>query len=76
MRITKTVNVVAYYNVCGDQIAITKFLRKEAKLKASAPIYFDDADLVYIDKTILRNALCNNKFIMQDLIDAVVKATA
>ena len=74
MRVTNTANVVAFYNATGDQIAITKFLRKEAKLKANAPVYFDDADLVYIDKTIVRNALVNSKLQMQDLVNALVAA--
>ena len=74
MRVTNTANVVEFYDITGDQLAITKFLRKEAKLKANAPVYFDDADLVYIDKTIVRNALVNSKLQMQDLVAALVAA--
>ena len=43
------------YNVC--QLTITKWLRKELGLAVDAPVYFDDADLVYIDKTVLHSVL-------------------
>ena len=72
MRITAKTNVVAFYNATCDQLAITAYLRKAAKLSKTAPVYFDDADLVFVDKTIVRNALVNNKLQMQDLLAALV----
>ena len=77
MKITSTTNVVKFCEATNyDQMAITEFLRKAAKLRKSAPVYFDDADLVWIDQTIVPNALVNSKLSMQDLVDAVVQATA
>jgi hypothetical protein len=58
-----------------DQIKITKWLRKEAGLDKNAPLYFDDADLVWGDKTIVPNALVNPKLKMNDLLTAVVHAS-
>ena len=43
------------YKVC--QLTITAWLRKELGLAVDAPVYFDDADLVYIDKTVLHSVL-------------------
>ena len=43
------------YNVC--QLSITAWLRKELSLAVDAPVYFDDADLVWIDKTVLHSVL-------------------
>ena len=71
VKLNNNVNVVAYYNVCGDQLAITAFLRKQCKLSKNAAVYFDDADLVYGDKTVVRNALCNSALTMQHLVAAL-----
>lgn len=43
------------YNVC--QLNITAWLRKELGLAVDAPVYFDDADLVFIDVTVLHSVL-------------------
>lgn len=76
MKITSTTNVVKFCEETGyDQLAITEYLRKEAKLRKSAPVYFDDADLVWIDRTIVQNALVNSALTMQNLVDAVVRAS-
>ncbi len=76
MKIAVNTNVVNFYNQTGDQLAITAFLRKTAKLSKSAPVYFDDADLVYVDKTIVPNALVDSRLSMQDLVTAVERAVA
>jgi hypothetical protein len=69
-------NVVrAYEKSGGNQLKITRWLRKEAGLPIDAPVYFDDADLVYGDQTIVRDALVNPKLKMQDLLDAVTHAS-
>ena len=39
------------------QLTITQWLRKELGLAVDAPVYFDNADLVYIDKTVINSAL-------------------
>ncbi len=67
-------NVAKWYAKTGDQLKLTKWLRKEAGLDKNAPVYFDDADLVYIDQTIVPEALVNPKLKMQDLLDAVKQA--
>ena len=76
MKIAVNTNVVDFYNQTGDQLAITTFLRKTANLSKSAPVYFDDADLVYVDKTIVPNALVDSRLTMQDLVSAVKLAVA
>jgi hypothetical protein len=68
-------NVVKWYNKHGDQIKLTKWLRKEAGLPKDAPVYFDDADLVWEDETIVRDALVDPKLKFNDLLDAVIKAS-
>jgi hypothetical protein len=68
-------NVVKWYEKWGDQIKLTKWIKKEAGLPKDADVYFDDADLVYIDKTILPNALVNPKLKLVDLVNAVRQAT-
>lgn len=76
MRVAKNVNVVKFYDATCDQLAITNWLCKQAKLSKSAPVYFDDADLVWVDRTIVSCALVDSKLTMQDLLDAVVQASA
>ena len=68
-------NVAKWYEKNGDQIKLTRWLRKEAGLPKDAPVYFDDADLVYDDTTIVPNALVNPKLKFNDLLTAVVQAT-
>jgi hypothetical protein len=68
-------NVVKWYEKNGDQKKLTNWLRKEAGLEKNAPVYFDDADLVYDDQTIVPGALVNPKLKFNDLLTAVVQAT-
>ena len=68
-------NVVKWYEKWGDQIKLTKWLKKEAGLDRKAPVYFDDADLVYGDETIVPNALVNPKLKLVDLLNAVMQAS-
>jgi hypothetical protein len=67
-------NVARYYEKYNDQKKITNWLRTNAGLDKTAPVYFDDADLVYGDQTIVPDALINPKYKMSDLLDAVVQA--
>lgn len=68
-------NVAKWYGKNGDQLKLTRWLRKEAGLPKDAPVYFDDADLVYGDKTIVPGALVNTKLTFNDLLTAVAQAT-
>ena len=68
-------NVAKWYAKNGDQLKLTKWLRKEAGLPKDAPVYFDDADLVYGDETIVPDALVNPKLTFNDLLTAVAQAT-
>ena len=69
-------NVVRWYEKSGgDQIKLTRWLKKEAGLPKDADVYFDDADLVYGDKTIVPDALVNPKLKFNDLLTAVVNAS-
>jgi hypothetical protein len=69
-------NVVKWYKKSGgDQLKLTKWLRKEAGLPNDDDIYFDDADLVYGDKTIVRDALVDPNLKFIDLLNAVAQAT-
>jgi hypothetical protein len=68
-------NVAKWYEKNGDQLKLTRWLRKEAGLPKDAPVYFDDADLVYGDKTIVPSALVNPKLKFNDLLTALVKVT-
>ena len=68
-------NVVRYYEKTSDRKNLTNWLCKEAGLEKNAPVYFDDADLVYGDKTIVPNALVNPKLKFNDLLTALVQAT-
>jgi hypothetical protein len=61
-------------NEKSGQLKITKWLRKEAGLPKDAPVYFDDADLVYGEKTIVPGALVNPKLKMSDLLTALTQA--
>lgn len=63
----------AYEKSGGDQIKITKWIRKELGLPKDYAVYFDDADLVCDDKTVVPNALVNPKLKMNDLLNAVAK---
>jgi hypothetical protein len=69
-------NVARYFAKYQDQKKITNWLRTNAGLDKTAPVYFDDADLVWIDKTIVPNALVNPKYKMSDLLDAVKQAVS
>jgi hypothetical protein len=69
-------NVVKWYKKSGgDQLKLTRWLRKEAGLPNDDDIYFDDADLVYGDKTIVRDALVDPNLKFIDLLNAVAQAT-
>jgi hypothetical protein len=68
-------NVAKWYEKNGDQLKLTRWLRKEAGLPKDAPVYFDDADLVYGDKTIVPGALVNPKLKFNDLLTALVQVT-
>lgn len=68
-------NVVRYYEKTSDQLKLTNWLRKQAGLPKDAPVYFDDADLVYGDKTIVPGALVNPKLKFNDLLTALTQAT-
>jgi len=67
-------NVAKWYEKWNDQGKLTKWLKKEAGLPKDAPVYFDDADLVYDDKTIVRDALVDPKLKFIDLLNAVAQA--
>jgi len=67
-------NVVKWYEKWNDQGKLTNWLKKEAGLPKDAPVYFDDADLVYDDKTIVRDALVDPKLKFIDLLNAVAQA--
>ncbi len=68
-------NVVKWYKKSGGaQLKLTKWLRKEAGLPKDAPVYFDDADLVYGEKTIVPDALINPNLKFNDLLTAVAQA--
>jgi hypothetical protein len=58
-----------------NQLKITDWLIKQVGLNKNDPLYFDDADLVWGDKTIVPSALVNPKLKMNDLLTAVVQAT-
>ena len=68
-------NVVKWYEKWNDQSKLVKWLRKEAGLPNDDDIYFDDADLVYGDKTIVRDALVDPNLKFIDLLNAVAQAT-
>jgi hypothetical protein len=68
-------NVAKWYEKNNDQLKLTRWLRKEAGLEKNAPVYFDDADLVYGDNTIVPGALVNPKLKFNDLLTALTRAT-
>jgi hypothetical protein len=68
-------NVVKWFEKWNDQKKLVKWLRKEAGLPNDDDIYFDDADLVYGDKTIVRDALVDPNLKFIDLLNAVAQAT-
>jgi len=58
------------------QLDITKYLKKELGIKSNDmknAIYFDDADLVRGEKTVVRDALVNKKMTVDDLLAALKK---
>ena len=61
-------------NEKSGQLKITAWLRQETGLPRDAYVYFDDADLVYGEKTIVPEALVNPKLKMKDLVVALKKA--
>jgi hypothetical protein len=69
-------NVARYFEKYKDQKKITNWLRKNAGLDKTSPVYFDDADLVYGDQTIVPDALVNPKYKMSDLLAAVQQAAS
>jgi hypothetical protein len=64
-------SIARWYSVHGDQLTLSAAIRKFAKLPANAPVYFDDADLVYGDQTILPRALVNPQYTIQDAVNAI-----
>ena len=68
-------NVVKWYEKWNDQSKLVKWLRKEAGIPKDDDIYFDDADLVYGDQTIVRDALVDPNLKFIDLLNAVAQAT-
>ena len=58
-RTTTVTENTLVYKIC--QLTTTAWLRRELNLSADAPVYFDSVDLVYIDATVMRNALVNPK---------------
>jgi hypothetical protein len=56
-----------------DQPEITKALRKEAGFPESAYVYFDDADLVYGDKTVWPQCGVDEKCTFGDAVKALKK---
>jgi len=67
-------NVAGYYKETQDVKKLTNWLEKNAGLPRNSPLYFDDVDLVYGDKTIVPGALVNPKLTFNDLLTAVVQA--
>jgi hypothetical protein len=67
-------NVAGYYKETQDVKKLTTWLEKNAGLPRNSPLYFDDVDLVYGDKTIVPGALVNPKLTFNDLLTAVVQA--
>jgi hypothetical protein len=61
-------------NKKSGQLKMTYWLRQEAGLSQDAHVYFDDADLVYGEKTIVPDALVNPKLKIGDLLVALEKA--
>ena len=58
------------------QTNLTKHLRKHAGLSHDAQVYFDDADLVHGDKTVVHNAIHpKSKHTVGNLVDALKKHT-
>ena len=68
-------NVVRYYEKTQDVKKLTNWLEKNAGLPRNSPLYFDDIDLVYGNKTIVPGALINPKLTFNDLLNAVVQAS-
>jgi hypothetical protein len=68
-------NVVKWYEKWNDQSKLVKWLRKEAGIPKDDDIYFDDADLVYGDQTIVRDALVDPNLKFIDLLNAVAQAS-
>ena len=68
-------NVAGYYKETQDVKKLTNWLEKNAGLPRNSPLYFDDIDLVYGDKTIVPGALVNPKLTFNDLLTAVVQAS-
>jgi hypothetical protein len=68
-------NVVRYYEKTQEVKKLTNWLEKEAGLSRNSPLYFDDVDLVYGNKTIVPGALINPKLTFNDLLTAVVQAS-
>jgi hypothetical protein len=58
------------------QLEITDWLRKSAGLPKDAPVYFDDADLVWGDQTIVGGALASEELTLGDLLKAFKAAVA
>ena len=68
-------NVVRYYEKTQDVKKLSNWLEKNAGLPRNSPLYFDDVDLVYGNKTIVPGALINPKLTFNDLLTAVVQAS-
>lgn len=68
-------NVVKWFDKWQDKLKLQNWLKKQAGLPKTARVYFDDADLVYGDKTIVPNALVNKTLKLNDLLTAVINAS-
>jgi len=68
-------NVAGYYKETQDVKKLTNWLEKNAGLPRNSPLYFDDIDLVYGNKTIVPGALVNPKLTFNDLLTAVMQAS-
>jgi hypothetical protein len=68
-------NVVQYYEKTQEVKKLTNWLEKNAGLPKNSPLYFDDVDLVYGNKTIVPGALVDPTLTFNDLLTAVVQAS-
>jgi hypothetical protein len=68
-------NVVRYYEKTQDVKKLSNWLEKNAGLPRNSPLYFDDVDLVYGNKTIVPGALVDPTLTFNDLLTAVVQAS-
>lgn len=63
--------LAAWYDDRNDQEEIKNYIKNKLQLPDKFPLYFDDADLVVYDETVLRRAIYDPKIYMKDAIKAV-----